>query len=190
WIYINGIATGKALLRQNIELLSEMFNRPILGINNRTYGLFGDLIECVLQRSFGFRTAETRIALPILQQYLQNPTIDRVIFIAHSQGGLIASHILDDLYTHLSKDHLRKLEVYTFGSAALHVNNPPNVPSPNRRTVPHIEHYCNEFDMVTSWGALSSSRAPETTFLGDLFVAEGATGHLLNQFYLYQWFGD
>lgn len=190
WIYINGIATGKALLRQNIELLSKMFNRPILGINNRTYGFMGDIMECVIQRSFGFRTAETRIAVPILREYLQDPAIHRVVFIAHSQGGLIASHILEDLYTDLSKDDLQKLEVYTFGSAALQFKNPQNGPPPNPRTVPHIEHYCNEFDMVNSWGALSSIRSQNTTFLGDLFVAEGATGHLLNQFYLYQWFGD
>tara|TARA_R110002003_G_scaffold149_2_gene13485 strand:- start:3526 stop:4587 length:1062 start_codon:yes stop_codon:yes gene_type:complete len=211
WIYINGIATGKALLRQNIELLYEMFNRPILGINNRTYGFLGDILESVVQRSFGFRTAETRIALPIIRTYLQDPNIYRVVLIAHSQGGLIASHILDDLYTDLSEFDLHKLEVYTFGSAALHFKNPPlshnppptslaaldfkralliDNPPPNSRAVPHIEHYCNEFDMVTTWGALSSSQSPGTDFLGKVFVAEGATGHLLNQFYLYQWFGE
>jgi hypothetical protein len=210
WIYINGIATGKALLRQNIELLSKMFKRPILGINNRTYGFLGDILECVVQRSFGFRTAETRIALPIIRAYLQDPQIYRVVFIAHSQGGLLASHILDDLYTDLAETDLRKLEVYTFGSAALHFKNPPgshNPPPnslaaltfkdhllihnpPNPRAVSHMEHYCNEFDMVTTWGALSSSESPGTAFLGDVFVAEGATGHLLNQFYLYQWFGN
>ncbi|KAH7081990.1 hypothetical protein BKA63DRAFT_223923 [Paraphoma chrysanthemicola] len=73
------------------------------------------------------------------------------------QGGLIASHILDELYTDLSKDDLQKLEVYTFGSAALHFNDPLNDPPPSLRAIPHIEHYCNEFDMVTSWGALPSN---------------------------------
>ncbi|KAF1964754.1 hypothetical protein BU23DRAFT_491570 [Bimuria novae-zelandiae CBS 107.79] len=165
WIYINGIATGKTLLRQNIELLSRMFNRPILGINNRSYGFLGDLVECVLQRSFGFRTAETRIAFPIIRDYLHDTTVDRVVFIAHSQGGIIASHILDDLYTSVSKDDLQKLEVYTFGSTALHFNNPPNGPPPSPRVLAHIEHYCNKLDL-------------------------GATGHLLNQYYLSQWFGD
>jgi hypothetical protein len=211
WIYVNGIATGKTGLRQNIELLSKMFNRPILGINNRTYGFLGDILESVVQRSFGFRTAETRIALPIMRAYLQDPNIYRVVLIAHSQGGLIASHILDDLYADLSEFDLQKLEVYTFGSAALHFKNPPlshnppptspaaldlkralliDNPPPKSCVVPHIEHYCNEMDMVTTWGALSSSQSSETVFLGKVFVAEGAMGHLLNQFYLCQWFGD
>ncbi|OAL55714.1 hypothetical protein IQ07DRAFT_595378 [Pyrenochaeta sp. DS3sAY3a] len=190
WVYINGIATGKTLLRQNIELLSKMFNRPILGINNRTYGFLGDILECVLQRSFGFRTAETRVAFPIIRNYLQDRTVDRVVFIAHSQGGIIASHILDDLYTSVSRDDLQKLEVYTFGNAALHFNNPLTGPPLSNRVLAHIEHYCNELDLVCSWGALSSFPAADTPFWGNLFLAEGATGHLLNQHYLFQWFGD
>lgn len=198
WVYINGVATGQTILHQNLELLSKTFGtvteyRPILGINNRTYGFLGDIIECILQRSFGFQTSETRLAAPILKDYLQNDDINRVILIAHSQGGILASHILDSLYTNLAGPDLRKLEVYTFANAALHFHNPRDRTT-NTRAIEHIEHYCNEHDLVCSWGALSSNATPystaptDTQFHGRVFVSKGATGHLLNQYYLSKMF--
>ena len=185
WVYLNGVATGKTILRQNLKLLSQTFGRPVLGINNRTYGFLGDLIECVLQRSFGFRTLETRITVPILRQHLRDAAgVDRVILIAHSQGGILASHVLDDLYAELASDELNKLEVYTFGNAALHFNNPWETHQQLDHVIRHMEHYCNDRDMVCSWGALSSVDRADTLFRGSVFVSESTTGHLLNQHYL------
>ncbi|KAH8804490.1 hypothetical protein F5884DRAFT_796150 [Xylogone sp. PMI_703] len=188
WIYINGIATNKNILHQNLKLLSTTFGRPILGINNRTYGFLGDIIECILQRSFSFRTSETRQAYTILKDYLQDGNVNRIVLIAHSQGGILASHILDNLYTDLSSLQLQKLEVYTFGNAALHFNNPLSGAAPNAHVISHIEHYCNEYDLVCSWGALSSAGQTDTRFYGKVFVSRGATGHLLNQHYLSKMF--
>ncbi|KAH7010575.1 uncharacterized protein B0I36DRAFT_341639 [Microdochium trichocladiopsis] len=189
WVYINGIATGRTIIRQNLQLLHNLFGRPLLGINNRTYGFLGDIVECVLQRSFGFRTSETRVAYPILEGFLNDANVSRVVLIAHSQGGIIASHILRDLYTRVSIANLRKLQVYTFGNAALHFDNPPDPTVAWGHVLQHIEHYCNERDMVCSWGALSSSRQPDIRFQGKIFISQGATGHLFNQHYLFPMFG-
>ncbi|KAH7020404.1 hypothetical protein EDB80DRAFT_560968 [Ilyonectria destructans] len=189
WVYINGISTGKTIIRQNLQLLHELFRRPLLGINNRTYGFLGDIVECILQRSFGFQTSETREAYPILEAFLNDANVRRVVLIAHSQGGIIASHVLRDLYAGVSVRNLMKLEVYTFGNAALHFDNPPDPALPGSRVLERIEHYCNEYDMVCSWGALSSSRRPGIQFHGKIFISEGATGHLFNQHYLFRMFG-
>jgi hypothetical protein len=59
-----------------------------------------------------------------LKASLLDPSVKKVVLIAHSQGGIIASMALDWLYADLPSSALRSLEVYTFGSAANHFNNP------------------------------------------------------------------
>ncbi|KAF2222533.1 hypothetical protein BDZ85DRAFT_129111 [Elsinoe ampelina] len=187
WVYINGIATGARGLHQNLEVLSARFNAPVLGIHNRTYGFLGDIIECVLQRSFAFKTLETRLAVPILKKYLLQPRdqVEKVILIAHSQGGICASMLIDQLFSEVSWDLIHdRLEVYTFGSAASHFRNPWYDFGKKQRLLTHLEHYCHEQDMVTSFGALSALRAPGDPHKGKVFVWKGKGGHLLNQHYL------
>ena len=53
------------------------------------------------------------------------------------------------------------------------------------RCIPHIEHYCNEYDMVSRWGALHNvSQVLDNRYSGTVFVRVGATGHMFNQHYL------
>jgi len=47
-----------------------------------------------------------------------------VVFILHSQGGIEGSLIIDWLLQELPQNLMAKLEVYTFGNAANHFNNP------------------------------------------------------------------
>lgn len=54
--------------------------------------------------------------------YDENNT--KVIFILHSQGGIEGSAIIDWLLQELPQNLLSKLEVYAFGNAANHFNNP------------------------------------------------------------------
>ncbi|KAL2856480.1 hypothetical protein BJY01DRAFT_231340 [Aspergillus pseudoustus] len=171
WVFISG----------NLVMLNEIFHRPILGINNQTYGFCRDILQCVLQRSLGFQTRATRITHRIIKELLLDPSVDRVVIIAHSQGGIITSQVLDTLYTELRDLDLQKLEVYTFGNAALRFNNP-------RRVISHIEHYCNERDPACSWGAMSSDNRADVRFDGRVFILQGRSGHLLNQHYLSRMF--
>jgi hypothetical protein len=183
WVFISGIMTTNVTLHQNLVMLNHIFRRPVLGINNHTYGFWQDIFECVIQRCLELRTRGTRIAYPIIRNFLLDQTVSRVVVIAHSQGSIITSQILDILYTELNDPNLQKLEIYTFGNAALHFNNPRNV-------VRHIEHYCNEHDMVCSWGAISSTGTPGHLFHGKVFVMQRRSGHLLNQHYLSRMFPD
>lgn len=48
----------------------------------------------------------------------------KVVFILHSQGGIEGSAIIDWLLQELPQNLLSKLEVYTFGNATNHFNNP------------------------------------------------------------------
>ena len=48
----------------------------------------------------------------------------KIVFILHSQGGIEGGMIIDWLLQEVPQDLLVKLEVYTFGNAANHFNNP------------------------------------------------------------------
>ena len=79
-------------------------------------------------------------------------------------------------------------------SAANHFNNPlcrsppsqdqrPSAPA--HRQIRHIEHYCNEYDFVSRFGTLHSTRDGKSNrFAGIVFERKKQGGHLMNQHYL------
>lgn len=78
----------------------------------------------MIQRNFGYATSDIRAAYKIIKEKLYNPQYTKVIFILHSQGGIEGGLVLDWLLQELPQDLLSKLEVYTFGNASNHFNNP------------------------------------------------------------------
>jgi len=94
---------------------------------------------------------------------------------------------------------MSRLEIFTFGNAARHFNNPllvnpPTDPDqskggPGKRVIKHIEHYANSEDLVANIGVLKFTSpgaqpyADGNAFAGHVFKREG-TGHLLNMHYL------
>jgi hypothetical protein len=57
---INGVATSASGVQLIINKLQSMFHRPVVGIINRTYGLFWDLVECMIQRDLLWPTTDVR----------------------------------------------------------------------------------------------------------------------------------
>ncbi|KAL2371908.1 hypothetical protein RJ035_002118 [Blastomyces gilchristii] len=204
WIFVNGVMVGNRGLANNCARLSRTFGRAITGIHNPTNGLVWDIIECIFQRSFAYNTYSIRYTYDHLKHCLTDPTVHKVVLIAHSQGGIIVSMALDLLFTILSAENMAKLEVYTFGSAAAHFNNPmraiqttsipispsgPSVSSPTRRrrskgVIRYIEHYVNGEDIVPRWGVMYNVRSAKTRYSGKVFIRNGVTGHMFNQHYL------
>ena len=128
WIFLNGCCVTGHALQQNLNLLSETFGRPVQGVHNETWGILGDIVECIIQRAFGFCSKETRVAYEYVKAYCSNPKVKKVVLIGHSQGGIMVSQILDQLFMDLPSELVAKLEVYTFGNAASHFNNPLRKP--------------------------------------------------------------
>ncbi|KAL8689653.1 MAG: hypothetical protein Q9218_004726 [Villophora microphyllina] len=157
WVFINGICTGSSGLQQNVDRLSLLFGRSVLGIHNQSYGMIGDIIECILQRCLSYRTMDVRVACEIVKGFLMDREAKKVVLIGHSQGGIIVSMVLDQLFPELPNESMAKLvcllsslsrtqcpmalclvriltmsspcqEIYTFGSAASHFHNPPFSP--------------------------------------------------------------
>ncbi|CUS10898.1 unnamed protein product, partial [Tuber aestivum] len=204
WVFVNGVAAGNHWLQANVDMISEIFGRPVTGIHNRTYGTVFDLLECLIQRCFSYATKDTRVLYDHLKSVLLDNNIQTCVVIAHSQGGIILSTALDSLFADIPSGAFEKLEIYTFGCAANHFNNPirfvpsqPQTPSPadppapEERLIKHIEHYCNEHDFVARLGALHFSKdKPSNRFVGKVFENKGHGGHLLNQHYLGRMFAN
>lgn len=156
-------------------------------------GLTFDLIECLIQRDLGYATGDVRSAYVLIKKALLNPACEKVVLILHSQGGIEGSLIIDWLLDEMPQDLLGQLEVYTFGNAANHFNNPRHTWKHNphecssihrraNRSVGYIEHYANEADPVAWLGVLRFAGIPNR-YMGRLFVRPGS-GHILNQHYL------
>ncbi|KAL9096944.1 MAG: hypothetical protein Q9165_000908 [Trypethelium subeluteriae] len=154
----------------------------ISGIHNPTSGIIFDVIQCLIQRDFSYATEDVRACYDLVKKSLIDSRYKKVIFMMHSQGAIEGGMILDWLFDDVPQDLVQKLEVYTFGNAASHFNNPhrysPEKGSnhangdagvssmtnstfsmePHYRTpwkaVRYIEHYANTEDFVARWGVL------------------------------------
>lgn len=168
--------------------------------DNGSYGFVFDLIECLIQRDLDYKTHDIRQGRAQIRAALAAPATKKLVLILHSQGGIEGASILDWLLADLSHDVISKLEIFTFGNAARHFNNPllspPKSSSPDEsrggrgeRVIKHIEHYANTGDFVANFGVLKFTSpqaqpfADGNAFYGSVFTREG-TGHLLNMHYL------
>ncbi|KAG2022368.1 hypothetical protein CC2G_000124 [Coprinopsis cinerea AmutBmut pab1-1] len=195
WIFVNGILTGTSWLKENVNVLAHTFGRPVTGIHNRTFGLILDLIECLIQRNLFYATEDTRTTYNCLKRTLCDPSINKVVLIAHSQGTIIISNVLDILFAELAPDVFDKLEVYTFGSAANHFHNPlRSVVAPGieeDRQIKVIEHYVNENDFVAQIGIQHfATGVPGAQYLGKIFTRKAEGGHMFNEHYMFSMFGQ
>lgn len=151
-----------------------------------------------IQRNFCYATQDIRNAYKLVKDALLDESYTKIVFILHSQGGIEGGLIIDWLLDEIPHELLNRLEIYTFGNAANHFNNPHmsvkhpvedeisvQIPKANQ-AIRHIEHYANTGDFVSRYGVLSFIGVPNR-FMGRLFQSP-ESGHLLNQHYLSQMF--
>ncbi|KAI1939977.1 hypothetical protein LOZ66_002412 [Ophidiomyces ophidiicola] len=196
WIFINGVSVGRRWLQNNIQRLANTFRREIVAVHNPTSGIIFDLIQCLIERDFQYNTDDVRQAYAMVKEELtktKDPN-DKVVLIVHSQGGIEGGMVIDWLLSDVSEAALSKLEVYTFGNAANHFNNPVRTTTVNGpgsqdlyRAIRHIEHYANSGDFVSRFGVLNYARKDanqkENRFVGRVFERQG-DGHMFCQHYL------
>lgn len=73
------------------------------------YGLLADLGECLVQRDFRYNTMDVRVTYDYLKACLCDPTIGKIVLVAHSQGGIVVSMALDYLFADLPHGVFGKL---------------------------------------------------------------------------------
>jgi hypothetical protein len=93
WFFINGIMTNDDVAQLNAAYLSDLFHRPITLVQNSTCGLVSDLAECALGKQWRRTTEAVKKAFPAIHAALRSEK-EKVVIIAHSQGTIIASVVL------------------------------------------------------------------------------------------------
>ncbi|KAK6907925.1 hypothetical protein I203_101926 [Kwoniella mangroviensis CBS 8507] len=194
WLLVNGIGTSRSGLKLILDTLYTQFGRKVIGVHNRTFGVWFDLVECMLQRDLFWNTTDTREGYNIISRHVADPDKEKIVLMAHSQGGIIMSSWADQLLSDFSHEQLKKVEIYTFASAANHFSIPETGSGP---AFSCVEHFVNEWDYVSDIGLLSFAPPPlglpvnsptvprlSGRFAGRIFKRLATTGHLLITHYL------
>jgi hypothetical protein len=214
WFFINGILTDAGMAAWNADYLSALFHRPFTIIQNATDGPISDLIECADEKAFGMNGEPVDVGFPEIHRALKDPTKQRVVIIAHSQGTLIVAVILrllrllyerrgellspgaqsDELGALRRRGVTLDLDAFADVSAAelarLEVYCFANCASEMRYVdpdarLPWIESFGNELDLVARLGMLAPHASAQKIVIdGPSWVHRGAWGHLLNTHYL------
>jgi len=146
-IYINGINTTKDGQAASLQAIADRTGAEVIGIHNSTEGMVSDLGQCITDKlDIGRNPPVDTLANTIYNEIQAGRTVHLV---AHSQGGLITSRAIRDVYQRLriedglsraqAERQLRLVEVETFGGAAGHYPDGPQ-----------YVHYINRDDPVPS----------------------------------------
>lgn len=189
WIYINGVATPQAIAFQNCVMLNELFHHKVTAVHNVTNSVIVDLYDCVRGKLFSDKHCleARRVLKGKLTKALKSSAKKKIVLIAHSQGTIITSNALSELYKENDASILRqmqnKLEVYNFANCAHQL--------PPASAFKHIEHINNRGDVVAWLGALfplpklwKDHHGEVMSLEGDMVIEPRLWGHMLNSHYL------
>ncbi|XXF80913.1 hypothetical protein P2318_14470 [Myxococcaceae bacterium GXIMD 01537] len=170
-IYVNGIMTDKAGQESDLQAIANRSGAKTIGIHNSTEGFVSDLAQCVKDKLDKGRNPAVDTLADTL--YTELKAGREVQLMGYSQGGLITSRALKDVYNRLriedglskgdTEKVMSKLKVETFGAAA--VTYPDG---------PQYVHYVNNADAVPTLFGLGPSLDP-AAFLRD--AGKGAVVH-------------
>lgn len=146
-IYINGINTTKDGQAASLQAIADRTGAQVIGIHNSTEGMIADLGQCITDKlDRGTNPPVDTLANTIYSEIKAGRTVH---LMAHSQGGLITSRALRDVYQRLriedglsssaAEQMVGRVQVETFGGAAGHYPNGPQ-----------YVHYINRDDIVPS----------------------------------------
>ncbi|MCY1018077.1 hypothetical protein [Pyxidicoccus sp. MSG2] len=146
-LYVNGINTSKDAQASSLQSIADTSGARVIGIHNATEGMAADLAQCVKDKlDKGHNPAVDTLADTLYNEIKSGRDVH---LMAHSQGGLISSRALGDVYKRLriedgmsqgdAQKMMGKISVETFGAAAMHYPDGPK-----------YVHYVNRADPVPS----------------------------------------
>ncbi len=152
-IFVNGINTTKDSQAATLQKIANQEGLNVIGIHNATEGMVKDIGQSVKDKlDVGTNPAVDTLANTVYNEIKAGRDVH---LLAHSQGGLITSRALTDVYQRLRAEDglskadaqkmLGKVNVETFGAAAGHYPDGPK-----------YVHYINSNDPVPNLFGLGS----------------------------------
>ncbi|KAF1983740.1 hypothetical protein K402DRAFT_162210 [Aulographum hederae CBS 113979] len=188
WLYIGSPRrySHSFHAQESCDRLAMTFQRPITAITVNSYGYVYDTVF-----RLGLQSCETDRTFDVIKKQLNDADIDKVVVIAHSLGGVVLSNTMNKLLESVAPELAKKLEIFTFGSAAFTFPNPLDPPEQDVNTptptflIPIIEHYANALDPIARIGVIHHTRKrPGRRYAGKVFIQQEATGALFDEHYL------
>ncbi|CAN8098172.1 unnamed protein product [Discula destructiva] len=200
WFYVEGMGmSSRTLTDKTLPALARLFSRTVVAVHEPTYGLLFDFLLLLLKRClntiFPHSIASRALYSQIRTALLDNKS-NRTVILAHNVGAITVSQILRQLYSEIPTEKMTKLEIYTFGAAAVEFVMPlggrlgdtktnnkqqDHVPKPvSDRHGPHIEHFAFTNDPFARMGVLRSVYEDLAgRFCGSIFMLHcpGAVHH-------------
>ncbi|KAK3942651.1 hypothetical protein QBC46DRAFT_379603, partial [Diplogelasinospora grovesii] len=171
------IYSARHVHTSTLPLMTRLFGRPITCINMPTYGLPLDLIMMVLQRCVTLPSQPRRVLYGQLRGALNDSSIKRCVVLAHGHSSILLSQAVAQLCADLPVEKLDKLEIYTFGAAAIEFAIPASHQDQHPGWGVHVEHFAMQNDPFAQYGVLHSVRVSmERRFCGGLFVINNTKG--------------
>lgn len=172
-ISANVLESSKSLTTKTLPTLARLFSRTIRAVHEPTYGLPFDFLSALLQRCLDMPFLST--TTPALYIQIRTALLDkrssRTVILAHNVGAITVSQLLRQLYADVPTDKMSRLEIYTFGAAAVEFVIPLGGPIPEIKTIakqnhalefvaeprgPHIEHFAFWSDPFARMGVIRS----------------------------------
>lgn len=106
----------------HLQRLAATFRRPITGIHKQAHGPILDLFH-----AFASTFLPSATTIPLVSQLrlaLLSPQARKVILSTHGTGTISMNAALGGLHADLPLVCMSKLEIYIFGAASRHINDP------------------------------------------------------------------
>lgn len=94
WFFLNGIGADRQVLMLNAAYLTDLFGRPLTLLHDATCSLLSDLYACAFGKGSDGVCEAARMAFAPIYVALKEARCKRVVLLAHSQGGVVASVLL------------------------------------------------------------------------------------------------
>tara|TARA_Y100000816_G_scaffold291175_1_gene281734 strand:- start:986 stop:1861 length:876 start_codon:yes stop_codon:yes gene_type:complete len=185
-IFLNGILYNDITIKQTQSILKNMFNRPINILKNASDSIISDIIESLVGKFTQELDEASTIALYTICNKLLDEKIDKLIIICHSQGSIIMSNVLKNLYKlGLNKqEYMKKLEIYSFATCATKMNYVVD-------ELPYMEHFANDNDFVANLGCNCADDIKHLiTIDGKINIKRDKSGHMFNTHYINNFSND
>ncbi|KAK3991511.1 hypothetical protein QBC44DRAFT_286720 [Cladorrhinum sp. PSN332] len=194
WMFMGGMGvSSRHCHMETLPMLCRMFGRPMMCVCMPTWGMPLDMVCMMLQRCMMMPSQVRRNLYAQMRTALLDDNMNRCVIMCHNDSCVLVSQAVSQLYCDLPSEKMRKLEIYTFGSAAsefmlpagesmmesspMHPNNGSDLHMmDNERKGVHVEHFAMVNDPFAQMGVLQSVRQNMNgRYCGGVFVMNDMT---------------